>query len=45
MWRNDRRGTMIKENDGSGWSFDGVMLWLGRRQNEMQLSSEKSGQG
>jgi hypothetical protein len=24
----------VKENDGDGWSSDGVVLWLGRRQNE-----------
>jgi hypothetical protein len=33
MWRDDRRGTMVKGNDGDGWSSDGVVLWLGRRQN------------
>jgi hypothetical protein len=26
-------GTAVKENDDDGWSFDGVVLWLGRRQN------------
>jgi hypothetical protein len=24
---------MVKGNDGDGWSFDGVVLWLERRQN------------
>jgi hypothetical protein len=24
---------MVKGNDGDGWSFDGVLLWLERRQN------------
>jgi hypothetical protein len=31
--RGDERGTAVKENDGGGWSFNGVVLWLGRRQN------------
>jgi hypothetical protein len=31
--RNDRRGMTVKGNDGDGWSSDGVVLWLGRRQN------------
>jgi hypothetical protein len=26
-------GTTIKENNGGGWNSDGVVLWLGRRQN------------
>jgi hypothetical protein len=34
MWRDDVRGTVMKRNDGDGWSSDGVVLWLGRRQNE-----------
>jgi hypothetical protein len=25
--------TVVKSNDGDGWSSDGVALWLGRRQN------------
>jgi hypothetical protein len=29
----DECGTTVEENDGGGWSFDGVVLWLGRRQN------------
>jgi hypothetical protein len=32
--RDDERGTVVKGNDGGGWSSDGVVLWLGRRQNE-----------
>jgi hypothetical protein len=31
--RGDGRGTVVKSNDGGGWSSDGVMLWLGKRQN------------
>jgi hypothetical protein len=41
--RDDGRGTVVKENDGGGWSSDGVVLWLGR-QMEMWLSDEESGQ-
>jgi hypothetical protein len=26
--------TSLKENDGGGWSSDGVVLWLGMKQNE-----------
>jgi hypothetical protein len=33
-WRDDERETTVKGNDGSGWSSDGVMLWLERRQNK-----------
>jgi hypothetical protein len=32
MRRDDGCGTAVKENNGGGWSFDGVVLWLGRRQ-------------
>jgi hypothetical protein len=31
--RDNGLGTAIKGNDGDGWSSDGVVLWLGRRQN------------
>jgi hypothetical protein len=24
---------VVKGNDNGGWSFDGMVLWLGRRQN------------
>jgi hypothetical protein len=34
VWRDDERETTVKKNDGDGWSSDGVMLWLGMRQNE-----------
>jgi hypothetical protein len=33
VWRDDERETMVKGNDDEGWSSDGMMLWLGRRQN------------
>jgi hypothetical protein len=33
MWRDDEHETTAKGNNGDEWSFDGVMLWLGRRQN------------
>jgi hypothetical protein len=33
VWRDDERGTTVKENNGNGWSFDGVILWLVTRQN------------
>jgi hypothetical protein len=31
---NDECGTTVKGNDDGGWSSDGVVLWLGRRQNK-----------
>jgi hypothetical protein len=31
--RDDERGMAVKLNYDSGWSSDGVMLWLGRGQN------------
>jgi hypothetical protein len=31
--KDDECGTTVKENDDGGWSFDGVVLWLARRQN------------
>jgi hypothetical protein len=31
---DDRRETTVKGNNSGGWSSDGVVLWLGRRQNE-----------
>jgi hypothetical protein len=31
--RDDGRETAVKGNDGGGWSSDGVVLWLGWRQN------------
>jgi hypothetical protein len=33
VWRDDGHGTTVKGNDDSGWSFDGVVLWIVRRQN------------
>jgi hypothetical protein len=29
--RDDEHEIAVKENDGDGWSSDGVMLWLGRK--------------
>jgi hypothetical protein len=31
--RDDGRKTAVKENDDGRWSFNGVVLWLGMRQN------------
>jgi hypothetical protein len=31
--RDGECGTTVKGNDGGGWSSDGVVLWLVRRQN------------
>jgi hypothetical protein len=31
--RGDGRGTVMKWNNGGGWSSDGVVLWLWMRQN------------
>jgi hypothetical protein len=33
MRRDDRRETAVKGNDDDGWSFDDVVIWLGRRRN------------
>jgi hypothetical protein len=33
VWRDDGRGTAVKGNGDDGWSSNGVVLWLGRRQN------------
>jgi hypothetical protein len=30
---DDGHGTVVKENDGGGWSSDDVVLWLRRKQN------------
>jgi hypothetical protein len=43
VWSNDGRGTMVKGNNGSGWSSDGVVLWRGGK-IETQLRGGKSGQ-
>jgi hypothetical protein len=32
--RDDEHRTTVKENNDGGWSSDGVVLWLGRTQNE-----------
>jgi hypothetical protein len=34
MWRDDRCEMTVKGNNGSGWSSDGMVFWLGRGQNE-----------
>jgi hypothetical protein len=31
--RDDGCETAVKENDDGGWSSDGMVFWLGRRQN------------
>jgi hypothetical protein len=31
VWKDDGNGMVVKENDGSGWSSFGVVLWLGRK--------------
>jgi hypothetical protein len=31
--RDNGHEIAVKGNDDDGWSFDGVMLWLGRKQN------------
>jgi hypothetical protein len=33
VWRDNRRETIMKGNNGSGWSSDGMVLWLGSKQN------------
>jgi hypothetical protein len=33
VWRDVERETVEKVNDDGGWSFDGVVLWWGGRQN------------
>jgi hypothetical protein len=34
VWRDDGCKTAVKENDNNGWSSDGMVLWLERRQNK-----------
>jgi hypothetical protein len=35
--RDDERETTVKGNDSGGWSFDGMVLWLGRsRESSLQ---------
>jgi hypothetical protein len=43
VWSNDGCGTMMKGNNGSGWSSDGVVLWRGGK-IETRLRGGKSGQ-
>jgi hypothetical protein len=50
--RDDGRETTVKGNNGSGWSFDGVVFWLGGRQNgdaiewwEEWMGVRRSGEG
>jgi hypothetical protein len=33
VWRDDGHGTTVNRNDDGGWSSDGVVVWLVRRQN------------
>jgi hypothetical protein len=33
VWRDSGRETMVKGNNGIRWISDGVLLWLGKRQN------------
>jgi hypothetical protein len=33
MRRNNERETAVKGHDGDGWSSDGMVLWVGRKQN------------
>jgi hypothetical protein len=42
--RDNRHEIVVKENDSGGWSSDGMVLWLGRRQNGDVLSGGESGQ-
>jgi hypothetical protein len=43
--RDDACGTTVKGNDGGGWSFDDVVLWLGGGKMETRLSGGESGHG
>jgi hypothetical protein len=41
--RDDKHVMTVKENDDSGWSSDGIVLWLESKcKIEMWLSDEKS---
>jgi hypothetical protein len=33
VWRDGGCGITVKGNNGGGWSSNGVVFWLGRRQN------------
>jgi hypothetical protein len=34
VWRDDEYKTVMKGNDSGRWSFDDMVFWLERRQNE-----------
>jgi hypothetical protein len=44
MRRDDGHEIVVKGTDVGGWSSDGVVLWLGRRQNEDAVEWWKSDQ-
>jgi methionine synthase II (cobalamin-independent) len=44
MRRDDGHAMVEKGNDGGGWSSNGVVLWLGRRQNRDAVEYGESGQ-
>jgi hypothetical protein len=33
VWMDNSREIVVKGNHSGGWSFDGMVIWLGRRQN------------
>jgi hypothetical protein len=43
VWRDDRCETTVEGNDGGGWSFDGMVLWLGGSKIKTRLSSAETG--
>jgi hypothetical protein len=43
--RDDRRGMMVKRNNGGEWSSYGVVLYLVMRQKGDVVSGEESDQG
>jgi hypothetical protein len=36
---DNRHEIVVKGNNNDGWSSDGMVLWLGRRQNEDMVES------
>jgi hypothetical protein len=36
---DNRHEIVVKGNNNDGWSSDGIVLWLGRRQNEDMVES------
>jgi hypothetical protein len=40
---DNRHEIVVKGNNNDGWSSDGMMLWLGRRQNEDMVESGSRG--